>query len=173
MVQVGNKPTRYYATVRASELGPLFTSAYLPWKKVSRTGSEQESVAILTITGLQPPVFLINSRAPLVTATCPLQDRHPFYRRYRANLPNSLNAIYPATPRPVQPGHLSQFLVRAYRIVTASFFTGPWPQLDLAAIPSFILILAMTALLRTMLVRYSDENTQSSQRRHKAVFRCR
>ena len=27
LVQVGIQPTRYYATVRASELGPLFTSA--------------------------------------------------------------------------------------------------------------------------------------------------
>lgn len=27
LVQAGNKPARYYATVRASELGPLFTRA--------------------------------------------------------------------------------------------------------------------------------------------------
>ena len=27
LVQAGNQPARYYATIRASELGPLFTSA--------------------------------------------------------------------------------------------------------------------------------------------------
>jgi len=55
---------------------------------------------------------LLNSRLDLVTATCspsrvagifsqlPLQDcRHPFYRRYGANLPNSLGRVLPVRRR--------------------------------------------------------------------------
>ena len=49
----------------------------------------------------------------------------------------------------------------------------PWPQSNLAAIPNFNLILAMTALLRTTLVRYPDRGTRLSQKRCKVVFRCR
>jgi hypothetical protein len=50
LVQAGNKPARYYATIRASELGPLFTSAYFPWTGYSRTGSEQKSAPIHILT---------------------------------------------------------------------------------------------------------------------------
>jgi len=40
-------------------------------------------------------MFLLNSQDPLVTATCgstgiPQNRRHPFFRRYGANLPSSL-----------------------------------------------------------------------------------
>ena len=95
LVQAGNKPARYYATMRASELGPLFTSAYSHCTGYSRTGSEQRSAPIHTLTGLQGPVFLINSRTPFVTATRNLHSWHPLYLRYRANLPNSLDSITP------------------------------------------------------------------------------
>ena len=40
-------------------------------------------------------MFLLNSRIPLVTVTCTSLHRHGFYRRYSANLPNSLGWIIP------------------------------------------------------------------------------
>lgn len=93
-MQVDNKSTRYYATLRTSELGPLFTRDYHPWKGVSLTGSEQESATIQIISDWQWPVFLINSRASLVIATWFLQTRHPLFRRYRAILPSSLGPVF-------------------------------------------------------------------------------
>lgn len=51
------------------------------------------SVTILTIVGLQSPVFLLNSRTPLVIETCTSLCRHPLYQRYGAILPSSLNLI--------------------------------------------------------------------------------
>jgi len=41
------------------------------------------------------PVFLINSRHPLVCATCLWlpKDRYPFFRSYGVNLPSSFNTI--------------------------------------------------------------------------------
>ena len=94
LVQADIKSARYYATLRASELGPLFTSAYIPWKGFSRTGSGQESTSILIFTDLLRSTFLLNSRTALVNATCGLLNlRHSFYRRYRANMPNSLSYI--------------------------------------------------------------------------------
>ena len=92
-MQAGNKPARYYATLRASGLGPLFTRAYLPWTGVSLTGSEQESAPILKFSLLQGPKFLVNSRIPFVIETCFLQSRHPLSQSYRAILPNSLRSI--------------------------------------------------------------------------------
>lgn len=93
LVQVGIQPTRYYATMRASELGPLFTSPSTGWTRVWGTGSEQKSAPIRTIAGLQGPVFLTNSRTPLVIETYRLHDRHPLFRSYRAILPNSLKSV--------------------------------------------------------------------------------
>ena len=54
---------------------------------------------------MQPAMFLLNSRPPLVTATCGFRNRrHPFSRSYGANLPISLGWVVPDTPEPPQLG---------------------------------------------------------------------
>ncbi len=50
-------------------------------------------MAIRTLAGWQPSVFLLNSRTPLVIETCFLQSRHPFIQSYRASLPSSLRSV--------------------------------------------------------------------------------
>ena len=54
----------------------------------------------VVFTTLQSPVFLVNSRYPLVTATVPSsgskslhQRRHTFFRSYGVNLPSSLSTV--------------------------------------------------------------------------------
>ena len=54
-------------------------------------------------------MFLLNSQDPLATATrgstgVPQNRRHPFYRRYRANLPSSLARVSPHRPWAPHPG---------------------------------------------------------------------
>ena len=53
------------------ELGlpPAFSGASPGWTPVSRTASGQDSAPVHTLTGLRGPMFLLNSRLPLVTAT--------------------------------------------------------------------------------------------------------
>ena len=139
LVQAGNKPARYYATMRASELGPLFTSAYSHCTGYSRTGSEQKSAPIHTLTGLQGPVFLINSRTPLVTATRNLHFWHPLYLRYRAILPNSLDSITPIRLGLFSQGHPSRFSVRFLEILFGTFSLTLGLNLTLRLFLSFVL----------------------------------
>ncbi len=73
-------------------------------------------------------MFLLNSRAPLVTETCSAKSRHPFYRRYGASLPSSLGWIAPTRLRLLTQGHLCQILVRAQGILSSSLFTDPGAQ---------------------------------------------
>lgn len=58
-------------------------------------------------------------------------DGHPMYRRYGANLPNSLSRVIPVTPRPHQPEHLCWFWVRS----VARFFKGSRNQRNPGFIP--------------------------------------
>ena len=56
--------------LRESELLPAFSGASPGWTRVSRTASGQDSAPVHTLTGSRGPMFLLNSRVPLVTATC-------------------------------------------------------------------------------------------------------
>ena len=98
LMQVANSATRYYATLRGSWLPPPFTGPSSPCTGHSDTRTGQVSTAIHTLTGWLPPVFLLNSRSPRVTATCLSRGRHPFSRGYGANLPNSLRWFISDTP---------------------------------------------------------------------------
>lgn len=149
--------------MRASELGPLFTSAYTGWNPFSRAGSEQTSATIHTIAGLQSPVFLINSRTPLVIETYYLHSRHPFYLRYRARLPNSLNVVSPWRLGLFSQGHPSRLWVRLLQILVHILFMESRPQPNIAAVPRFHFLLAMMALQKCILVKRTDECAWSSQ----------
>ena len=101
-MRVGTYPTRHLATLRESELLPSFAGPYPGWTRVSGTCTGQDSEAVHTLSGLRLPMFLLNSRDPLVTATCGSSRRpdrrHPFSRSYGANLPSSLAWRIPDTP---------------------------------------------------------------------------
>ncbi len=78
-------------------------------------------------------MFLLNSRVPLVTATCgprgiPQDRRHPFSRSYGANLPSSLARVTPPRLGLLTQGHLCRFSVRSWGILPRSLFTGPGIQ---------------------------------------------
>lgn len=61
---------RGYATLRRSQLPPLLTRAYRDYRSnpISPTGTEQDSETVHTVSGLRFPMFLLNSRDPLVSA---------------------------------------------------------------------------------------------------------
>ena len=63
-------PARHLATLRESELLPAFSGASPGCTRGSRTASGQDSAPVHTLTGSRGPMFLLNSRVPLVTATC-------------------------------------------------------------------------------------------------------
>jgi hypothetical protein len=98
-VRVGTYPTRNFATLGPLELRPPFTGASIqgvnPYSKPSSTG--QASAPILTLSSLQRPKFLLNSRLSHFTAA-PTgyagKQLHPqkrlFSRSYEAILPSSL-----------------------------------------------------------------------------------
>ena len=69
-MHVGTYPTRHLATLRESELLPAFSGPWPGWTRVLGTATGQDSEAVHTLSGLRPPMFLVNSRDPLVTATC-------------------------------------------------------------------------------------------------------
>ena len=78
-------------------------------------------------------MFLVNSRSPLVTATCGLLNRrHPFYRRYGANLPISLGRNVPPRLRLLTQGTC----VGSRYGPTAPLFTGPRSRPTCAITPS-------------------------------------
>jgi hypothetical protein len=61
-------------------------------------------VAIHNLSVSRPPMFLLNSRSSLVTATRHPRVWHPFSRSYGASLPNSLARILADTPWASHPG---------------------------------------------------------------------
>ena len=108
-MRAGTYPARHLATLRESELLPAFSGASPGWTPVSRTASGQDSAPVHTLSGLRGPMFLLNSQAPLGTATCgprggPQDRRHPFSRSYGANLPSSLARVNPQPPWASHPG---------------------------------------------------------------------
>ncbi len=129
-MHAGTYPARHLATLRESELLPAFSGASPGWTRVSRTASGQDSAPVHTLSGSRGPVFLLNSRVPLVTATCgsrgrPQSRRHPFFRRYGANLPSSLAWVTPTRLGLHTQGHLCRFSVRSWGLLPSSLFTGP------------------------------------------------
>ena len=129
-MRAGTYPARHLATLRESELLPAFGGASPGWTRVSRTASGQDSAPVLTLSGSRGPMFLLNSRVPLVTATCgsggmPQNRRHPLSRSYGANLPSSLAWVTPPRLGLFTQGHLCRFSVRAWGLLPCSLFTGP------------------------------------------------
>lgn len=108
-MRAGTYPARHLATLRGSELPPAFSGASPGWTPVSRTASGQDSAPVHTLSGSRGPMFLLNSQAPLGTATrgpggMPPDRGHPFSRSYGANLPSSLARVDPQTPGASHPG---------------------------------------------------------------------
>jgi hypothetical protein len=118
-------------------------------------------------------VFLINSRAPFVTATRYLHTWHPLYRRYRANLPNSLDSIIPIRLGLFSQGHPSRFSVRLPEILATSLFIDPGPRPNLAAIPLFSPLLTVTVLQGPIRVRVIDTRPKPSPKRQLVAYRYR
>ena len=130
-MHAGTYPAGHLATLRESELLPAFSGASPGWTRGSRTASGQGSAAVHTLSGLRPPVFLLNSRVPLVTATCgprgmPQDRRHPFSRSYGANLPSSLARVTPDTPWASHPE--APVSVLGTVAGAPSRLPFPWPQ---------------------------------------------
>src|SRR5947208_15911502 len=69
-------------------------------------------------------MFWLNSRGSLVTATSRSRGWHPLYRRYGANLPNSLAWIFADTRLASHPGALVSVLGTVARIDPNALFTG-------------------------------------------------
>lgn len=152
-MRAGTYPARHLATLRESELLPAFGGASPGCTRVSRTASGQDSAPVLTLSGSRGPMFLLNSRVPLVTATCgprgmPQDRRHPFSRSYGANLPSSLAWVTPPRLGLFTQGHLCRFSVRAWGSFPAPFSRAPGVGgTRLTAGPSRLHpLLAMTAL---------------------------
>lgn len=140
--------------MRASELGPLFTSAQTSWTWCSRTSSEQRSVTIRTVSGQQSPVFLINSRTILVTKTYSLLNRkHPSYLRYGANVAEFPKFNYPITPEPIQLGTPFSVLGTINKTLHSFLFRGPWPRQKISPLHTFNLLLIIMILHRSVVFR--------------------
>ena len=69
-------------------------------------------------------MFLVNSRSALVTATSHSRGWHPFFRRYRANLPSSLARIIADTPWASHPGAPVSVLGTVAHVDPIAVFTG-------------------------------------------------
>ena len=118
-------------------------------------------------------MFLVNSRTPFATETCPVRSRHPLYQRYGASLPSSLNAVILIRLGILSQGHLSRFSVRSHEIHLVSLFMDSRPQLDIATIPGFTLILIIIILLRLIPVKHHDNDALPSPKCRKTNYRCR
>jgi hypothetical protein len=118
-------------------------------------------------------VFLLNSRTPLDIAACPLQSRHPLYQRYGANLPNSLNLVYPDTPWPFRPGAPFSVLGTVALNTFCFHFQGLQASANLAVIFGFNLFLTFTVLQRFIPIKHADKHARPSPKRLKADYRCR
>jgi len=73
-------------------------------------------------------MFWVNSRGSLVTATSHSRGWHPFFRRYGANLPNSLAWIFADTPWASHPGAPVSVLGTVARVGPDILFTGTTDQ---------------------------------------------
>src|SRR5207245_2347761 len=73
-------------------------------------------------------MFWLNSRGSPVTATSRSRGWHPLYRRYGANLPNSLAWIFADTPWASHPGAPVSVLGTVARIGPNVLFTGTTDQ---------------------------------------------
>ena len=124
-------------------------------------------------------MFLVNSRTPLVSATCGSgtdpDRRHPFYRRYGASLPNSLGRSYPSRLGLLSQGHVSPFSVRSSGIAPDPLFTGPrdQPKRDNPAPSWFGPLLALTALQGPIPLGTGDDPCRPTPRRRRPGLRCR
>ncbi len=123
-------------------------------------------------------MFLINSRTPLVSATCGRwrsnNRRHPFYRRYGANLPNSLARSCPiawafsargpfsvlGTVVPDRSGHP----FHGHQGSAEPAYAGP---------SQFSPLLAITALQGLILLSRSDDSCRPTPMRRMSGLRCR
>ena len=70
-------------------------------------------MTVRVLADLRSPMLLIDSRSLRVTATCPVEGRHPLSRTYGTNLPNSLTSVDPVRPWLTPPAHLCRISVRA------------------------------------------------------------
>jgi len=92
-------------------------------------------------------MFWVNSRGSLVTATSHSRGWHPFFRRYGANLPNSLAWIFADTPWASHPGAPVSVLGTDERVDPDILFTGTTAQRKgLRPYSRVHPLLAMTAL---------------------------
>ena len=142
-MRVGTYPTRHLATylpgvlleppLRGSELPPAFSGAYGPctarftnrhWPGfTSRTQPFGLAGSYVFIKQSGPP-----SHCDLRSHPFGVGRRHPFYRRYGANLPSSLARSTPIRLRLLTQGHLCRFLARSRGLVPAPLFTGSRDQ---------------------------------------------
>ena len=130
-MRAGTHPARHLATLRESELLPAFSGASPGCTPVSRTASGQDSAPVHTLSGLRGPMFLLNSQAPLGTATCGPRGVSPG----TAGTPSPevtgpiCRVPWPGlSPRRLgllTQGHLCRFSVRARGIVPGPLFMGP------------------------------------------------
>ena len=106
-------------------LPPLFIGPSSGCTRDSDTDTEQDSATIHILSDSQSPMFLVNSRSLLDTETNSFQSWHPFFQRYRANLPNSLAWIEPIRLGFLTQGHLCQFSVRSREVTPVNFSRAP------------------------------------------------
>src|SRR3989442_5426579 len=66
---VGSSQKGNLTTLRDSEFRRALSGPYPVFPGVSGPATGQDSAAVHTLSGLRPPMFLVNSRLPLVTAT--------------------------------------------------------------------------------------------------------
>lgn len=123
-------------------------------------------------------MFLINSRTPLVSATCGRwrtnNRRHPFYRRYGANLPNSLARSCPIAWAYSARGPFS-VLGTVAPDRSGHPFHGPQGSAEppYGGHSRFGLLLAITALQRPIPLSRSDDSCRPTPRRRMSGLRCR
>ncbi len=108
-MHAGTYPARHLATLRESELLPAFSGASPGCTRVSRTASGQDSAPVHTLSGSRGPVFLLNSRVPLVTATCGPRvqapgPQAPLLPKVRGQFAEFPSLGYPDTPWASHPG---------------------------------------------------------------------
>lgn len=107
-MRAGTYPARHLATLRGSELPPAFSGASPGWTRVSPDRQWPGFSPRTHPFGLAGTYVFIKQSGP--PCHCDLSgpfydpDRHPFFRRYRANLPSSLAWVTPQTPWASHPG---------------------------------------------------------------------
>src|SRR5437762_2656055 len=121
-------------------------------------------------------MFWLNSRGSLVTATSRSRGWHPLYRRYGANLPNSLAWIFADTPWASHPGAPVSVLGTVARIDPNALFTGTTDERKALRPYSRVHpLLAITALrgLRRLIARLDDSACRDASDVGQGSARCR